>query len=267
MAFKGFISYSHAADGKLAPAVQHALHRIAKPWYRLRTMRIFRDQTNLSASPGLWTSIESALRDSEFFLFMASPGAAQSRWVGKEIDWWLANRSAQRFLIVLTDGEIVWDETNLDFDWAITTALPRRLSKAFTEEPLHTDLRWAKNNNQLSLRHSQFRAALLEVAATLLKRPKDELDGDDVRQYRQTRRLAWSAVGALMVLLIAAAGAAYLATQQRNLAVERLAGLCKSLDEAQVLSDSANQGSVYYFKSEFAEIAEQCSKINYQTWQ
>jgi hypothetical protein len=55
--------------------------------------------------------------------------------------------------------------------------------------------------------------------------------------------------------------------EPRNLAVERLAGLCKSLDEAQVLSDSANQGSVYYFKSEFAEIAEQCSKINYQTWQ
>jgi hypothetical protein len=55
MAFKGFISYSHGVDGKLAPAVQHALHRIAKPWYRLRSMRIFRDQTNLGASPGLWS--------------------------------------------------------------------------------------------------------------------------------------------------------------------------------------------------------------------
>lgn len=181
MAFKGFISYSHGADGKLAPAVQYALHRIAKPWYRLRTMRIFRDQTNLSASPGLWSSIESALSASEFFLFMASPGAAQSHWVQKEVAWWLTHRSAQTFLIILTEGEIVWDEGKGEFDWTVTTALPTQLSKGFTEEPLYTDLRWARTVDQLSVRHSQFRGAILEVASTLLKRPKDELDGDDVR--------------------------------------------------------------------------------------
>ena len=141
MPYKAFISYSHAADGNLAPAIQYALHRIAKPWYRLRSMRIFRDQTNLSASPGLWSSIESALRDSEFFLFMASPTAAQSIWVQKEVDWWLSNRSAQSFLIILTEGELAWDNTLQDFDWSITTALPHRLSKAFTEEPLYIDLR------------------------------------------------------------------------------------------------------------------------------
>ena len=266
MAFKGFISYSHGADGKLAPAVHHALHRIAKPWYRLRTMRIFRDQTNLGASPGLWSSIESALSASEFFLFMASPSAAQSHWVQKEVAWWLTHRSAQTFLILLTEGEILWDEAKAEFDWTVTTALPTQLSKQFTEEPLYTDLRWARTVDQLSVRHSQFRGAILEVASTLLKRPKDELDGDDVQQYRKTRRLAWSGVAALAALFVAAVIAAYLATQQRNLALERLADLCKSLDEAQVLSDSSNHGSVYYFRSEFAEIVEQCKKVNYQTW-
>src|SRR5258708_3288046 len=110
MSFAAFISYSHAADGKLAPAVQQGLHRIAKPWYRLRTMRVFRDQTNLGANPRLWNSIESALRESEFFIFMASPAAAQSIWVQKEVAWWLANRSEQKFLIALTEGEIAWDE-------------------------------------------------------------------------------------------------------------------------------------------------------------
>ena len=35
-AYTAFISYSHAADGKLAPALQLALHRFARPWYRLR---------------------------------------------------------------------------------------------------------------------------------------------------------------------------------------------------------------------------------------
>ena len=31
MRYDAFLSYSHAADGKLAPALQRALHRFAKP--------------------------------------------------------------------------------------------------------------------------------------------------------------------------------------------------------------------------------------------
>ena len=187
-------------------------------------MRVFRDQTNLGTSPGLWTSIESALCDAEFFLFMASPAAAQSPWVQKEVDWWLKNRSWQNFLILLTDGNIVWDGAKQDLDWAVTSALPRQLANVFAEEPLYTDLRWARTVDQLSSRHSQFRAAILELAATLLNRPKDELDGDDVRQYRRTRRMAWSAVAGLAALFIAASLAAYLATQQSKLATSRALG-------------------------------------------
>lgn len=221
MLYKAFISYSHTADDKLAPALQHALHRIAKPWYRLRTMRVFRDQTNLSTSPGLWTEIEAALHECEFFIYLASPAAAKSPWVQKEVEWWLTNRSPDTFLIVLTDGVILWDNAARDLDWNSTTALPRRLAKAFSEEPLHTDIRWAHSVDQLSLRHSQFRAAILELAATLLGRPKDELDGDDVRQYRRTRRVAWSAAGVLAALFVLASLAAWLATQQSLLATSR----------------------------------------------
>jgi WD40 repeat protein len=224
MPFKAFISYSHAADGKLAPAVQHALHRIAKPWYRLRSMRVFRDQTNLSTSPGLWTSIESALKEAEFFLFMASPKAAQSVWVQKEVSWWLENRSWKTFLIVLTDGEILWNEAARDVNWAVTTALPRSLSGAFPEEPLYTDLRWARSGEQLSPRHTQFRSAILDLASTLLARPKDELDGDDVRQYRRTKRVAWSAGVALALLFVAALLAAVFATRQSLVATSRALG-------------------------------------------
>jgi WD40 repeat protein len=221
MRYKAFISYSHAADGKLAPAIQRALHRIAKPWYRLRTMRVFRDQTSLSTSPGLWTSIESALNDAEFFVYLASPTAAQSTWVQKEVAWWLKNRSYQSFLIVLTGGELAWDDAQQDLNWTTTTAMPRQVSKAFAEEPLYVDLRWARNVDQLSIRHAQFRAALLDLAATLLNRPKDELDGDDVRQYRRTRRIAWSGAVTLAALFVAALLAAYFATQQSMLATAR----------------------------------------------
>ena len=49
IAYDAFISYSHAADGKLAPALENALQRFAKPWYRRRALHLFRDQTSLSA--------------------------------------------------------------------------------------------------------------------------------------------------------------------------------------------------------------------------
>jgi hypothetical protein len=62
------MSYNRAVDGKLAPALQRALHGFAKPWYRLRALRVFRDDASLSANPGLWSSIEQALVDSEFFV-------------------------------------------------------------------------------------------------------------------------------------------------------------------------------------------------------
>jgi hypothetical protein len=44
---------------------------------------VFRDETSLSASPELWAAIETALSQARFFVLLASPEAADSRWV----DW------------------------------------------------------------------------------------------------------------------------------------------------------------------------------------
>jgi len=49
MAYDAFISYSQQADRRIAEALQNALHRIAKPWYRLRALRVFRDASSLAA--------------------------------------------------------------------------------------------------------------------------------------------------------------------------------------------------------------------------
>jgi WD40 repeat protein len=220
MPYEAFVSYSHAVDGQLAPGLQSALHRLAKPWYRLRALRVFRDKASLSANPGLWPSIERALAESEFFLLLASPEAARSPWVEREVGWWLAHRAADRLLIVLTGGELIWDDAARDFDWARTTAVSPLLRGRFTDEPLYVDLRWARTADDLSLRHSQFRAAALDVAATLHGRPKDDLDGEDVRHHRAARRLATAAVCLLVALTIVAGGAAYLA-QRRAVIAER----------------------------------------------
>ncbi|MFP3869157.1 MAG: toll/interleukin-1 receptor domain-containing protein [Desulfobacteraceae bacterium] len=150
MPYRAFISYSHAADGKLATALQSALHRFAKPYYRRRAIDVFRDQTSLSITPALWPAIEKALSESEYFILMASPEAAASHWVKQEVDYWLKYKTADRILIVLTEGEIVWDNAAGDFDWGRPTALPENLKKAFAQEPLYLDLRWAKQEEDLS---------------------------------------------------------------------------------------------------------------------
>ena len=95
--YNAFMSYSHGADGRLAAAIQSGLHKLAKPLPRLRALQIFRDVSSLAANPALWSSIEKALAQSEFFLLLASPQSAESEWVIREVEWWLRNRSVSRF--------------------------------------------------------------------------------------------------------------------------------------------------------------------------
>jgi WD40 repeat protein len=206
--YKAFLSYSHAADGRLAPALQSALHRFAKPWYRLRAVRVFRDRTNLSANPGLWPEIQKALGESEFLLLMASPASADSKWVRLELKYWLENRDPARLILLLTDGELSWDETAGDFAWPRTTALADLVRGQFKQEPRYVDLKFAKGVDQLSTRHPQFLDGVATIAAALHGRPKDEIFGEDVRQHRRTKQLAWSAGTVLLLLLIATVVAA-----------------------------------------------------------
>jgi MTH538 TIR-like domain (DUF1863) len=140
MKYNAFISYSQHVDKDRARALRSALHRLAKPLYRLRALAVFLDQASLSASPHLWTSIELELENSEYFILFASPEAAQSAWVRREIEWWLKHRSPARILIVVTQGELEWDSAAGDFDWAKSKALPDALRGRFLEEPLWIDL-------------------------------------------------------------------------------------------------------------------------------
>src|SRR5262249_52961545 len=129
--YDAFISYSHAADGSLAPALQDGLQMLAKPLYQRKALRIFRDQTNLAATPELWSTIEQALAASRFFILLASPEAARSPWVRQELDWWHRHRTPEHLLVGLTHGAIAWDPAVRDFDWRTTDALPRSLSRWF----------------------------------------------------------------------------------------------------------------------------------------
>ena len=139
--YDAFISYSHAKDKPIAAALQSVVQKLGKPWYRRRALRVFRDDTSLSATPQLWPSIEQALGQSRYFILLASPEAAASKWVNKEVAYWLDHNSVDTLLIGVTDGELAWDETTGDFAAREDTPLPPVLTGRFPAEPKWVDLR------------------------------------------------------------------------------------------------------------------------------
>jgi len=211
--YKAFISYSHAADSALAPELQSALERFGKPWYRIRAIRVFRDTTDLSVTPELWPVIEKALGESEYLLFLASPQAARSKWVKKELTYWRQFKDCSRLLILLTDGRVVWDDAAGDYDWSQTNALPDVLRGAFHYEPLYLDFCGFKSG-QLTLDDQRFLENVASVAAPLHGVSKADIYGEHIRQHRRTMRLAWGAIFILSVLLFSSVIAAYTAIDQ-----------------------------------------------------
>jgi WD40 repeat protein len=226
-AYEAFITYSHA-NIALADALQSGLHRFAKPWTSLRAVRIFRDKTNLSANPDLWSSIEQALANSKYLLVMASPQAAQSQWVPREIEAFVRANLPDNVILILCDGELAWDSARDDFDWSTTTSFPKLENKVFRQLPLYLDLRWARTAEHLSLHNPEFRDAVANLSSTIRGIPLDVLIGRDVREHKKTMRLAWSAVSALAALTmvlsivsVVAVRARARAEQERDLAVSR----------------------------------------------
>jgi len=126
MTYKAFISYSHAADEQLAPAIQSALQSFAKPWYRLRSIRVFRDKTTLAMTPKLWPTIQSALDASEYFILLASVDSSQSQWVEREVEYWLKQRALDKLLIVVTGSSpLKPQDSALDFGEIRENLLPQ----------------------------------------------------------------------------------------------------------------------------------------------
>ena len=138
---------------------------------------IFRDETGLSTNPHLWSAIEGALDESEWFVLLASPEAAESEWVNKEIAHWLATKSVDHMLPVVTDGTWEWDPSVGDFT-AGSSAVPDALRGALVAEPRHLDVRWARSETDLDLRNTRFRSAVADLAAPMHGVAKDELEGE-----------------------------------------------------------------------------------------
>jgi WD40 repeat protein len=211
--FDAFVSYGHADDEGVARQLQAEVERFAKPWYRARGLRLFLDSNNLSANPSLWSSIEAALADSTWFVLVASPAAAGSDWVDREIRWWLEHRSAERLLIVVASGSLSWDRRASAFDPGASTAL----LGAFDDEP-----RWVAIPERASAAADptefDLREAIVDVATAIRGVSKEELASTAAREHRRTRRLVRGVIVGLTALLAIAVAAGVIALGQRDTA-------------------------------------------------
>ena len=255
VAYDAFISYSHAKDKPIATALQSVVQKLGKPWYRRRALRVFRDDTSLSATPHLWPSIEQALGKSRFLILLASPEAAASRWVGQEIVYWLDHHSADTVLIALTEGELDWDETTGDFRWSNTTPLPTILENRFATEPRWVDLRPYRNGS--APKGTEFMGLGADFASAIRGIPKEDLLSEEVRQQRRARTLAGVAAALLVALLAVAFWQSQEARLQRNEAqlqrdkarAELLAMQARRADAGATLSDDIERAGALALES------------------
>ena len=172
--YDAFLSYTHR-DRPVVSGIQKGLHHIGRRVGQLRALRVFRDDTDLTASPDLWGRITDALDRSRFFIVTLSPGAAQSYWVNQEISYWLQHRGRDNMLLVQASGQLHWDPTRRSFDPQTSDAAPPALTEpgSLPEEPLLIDV---SDDAPWDDRGPVFRDKVTSLAAPIHGKPKDQLD-------------------------------------------------------------------------------------------
>ena len=202
-----FISYS-SKDGAWARWLHRAIETYGIPAQLVshetpagepapkRFHPIFRDRDELPAAADLGREIENALRVSRYLIVICSPRAAQSRWVNREIEVFGELGRNDRVLAFIVDGEPHSGDAQECFPAAL-----KRI------EPIAADAR----------RQGDGRTnAKLKLLSGMLGVSFDALKQRDAQ--RRIRRLQL-AVAVAFVLVLAFAGLAWYATQQRDVAI------------------------------------------------
>ncbi|MFI8977517.1 TIR domain-containing protein [Nocardia asteroides] len=212
--YDAFLSYSHA-DRAIAAGIQRGLHRIGRRMGRLHALRVFRDATDLTASPDLWGRVAEAMDRARYCIVVLSPASAASEWVDREIAYWLRTRGPEHLLFVVAGGTVKWDSHTHRFDPERSTVALPVLTEPGTlpTEPLYVDV---GEDAPWDPRATLFREKLTDLAAPIHGKPKYELAGEDLREQRRFRRIRRIAVVTLVLLTVLALAAAYIAVDRQR---------------------------------------------------
>ena len=205
--FRAFVSYCHA-DRAFAARLQRRLEAYRLP-RRLanqvpplpgqsagRIGPIFRDRADLSAAVDLSQAVRDAISASSALVVVASPDAARSRWVDREILLFRALHPDAPILVAHARGDPV-------------EALPASL-RGDDSEPLAADFRREGDGARL---------AFLKIVAGLAGLPLDALVQRDAQ--RRLRRVTAVTLGALVVTLLMAAATIFALSSRAQAVRER----------------------------------------------
>lgn len=218
--YDAFLSYSRDSDGEFAPEFHQQLLDFDKR-DDVADLNIFLDRTGLANNSSLWGAIERNLERSKYFILFASEGAASSKYVAKEVEWWLEHRGIDTLLVALTSGRIVWDQTANEIDTITSTALPAPLAEVLDHEPKWTDL--TRLRQRRFWRHHPDRPTALAELVAPLRGP--DVSTEEILSAHIARQSSASVRGrlvnlALGVMLALSIGAFAFAEQEADRANE-----------------------------------------------
>lgn len=215
-----FISYKHGElDSAIALYLQQLLERYKVPKEiqqkssKTKIARVFRDESELSASSDLSKDIEERLSDSEFLIVICSPDTKKSRWVDQEIRTFIKLRDRRNILPVLIKGEP-------------EDSFPEILMET---EPMAADFR----GKDLSFIKKRCRSELLRLVSPALHCSYDEL-----KQRHKLYQFRKIAITASLITIVAILFSAYSIYQ--NIQIKKNYEE-KQIRQAKLLADKSTQ--------------------------
>jgi WD40 repeat protein len=220
--FDAFLSYSWAADSKVAPTIQSVLQQFLCPWYKPRARRIFRDLSYLPVSSSLSESLKLRLDASKHLIVLAAPEAKKSEGMAFEADYWFSKPRTGEVLIVITDGGYgSWDQVRDE-------ALPLPLRSYLSAPPIFMDISKRRADMLKTPIPSTLRGQLTEDLHQLIlkfyegqKKDWGMLRGEERSQRRRAHGLALFAISVLIAATSTAIWQAIVAHQQRDQALHQ----------------------------------------------
>ncbi|WP_329567178.1 TIR domain-containing protein [Streptomyces sp. NBC_01361] len=209
-----FLSYSGDRDRRWLPHLQRVIEKQSRPWYKPPRIRVFLDDSGVSIGPQLWDKIEAGLARSEWLVVLASPEAKASVWVDREIEWWLEHKSVDNILLVVTAGQLVWDEQRGNWNPELSTALPARLSGRFEQQPVWKSVDFRRLDRGAGFLPDADGVAF-GIASVVRGLPEDELRSEGLRDTRRNLRTARIVAAVLGFLLLVASTVSVIAVVER----------------------------------------------------
>jgi len=225
-----FISYRLIhPDKAVGEALQRLLesfrtpHALVREGIPRRLKRVFRDRSELAASPDLELELVEALRRSRFLIVVCSKHTPESQWIAREVETFRELGGGERILLLLIDGEP-------------EDSYPRSLIEAAQgAEPLAADIRAP------TLRQSLRRLRTTEKLRLLA--PILGVKFDDLWQRERRRRRQFRVLAGTVIVVVAAtvSGLVWLTSAQTR--AKRLTAAVSTLsDSALRLSDQGRTG-------------------------